>query len=175
MKTIEDKPRIRITRQRQVILEGLKNTTSHPTAGEVYDMVRQKLPRVSLGTVYRNLEALSRDGHITKLDLDEGQKRFDGRTQPHYHFKCLNCGRVLDIKLAPQTEIEREVNRMNNCLVTGHKLEFNGLCPRCRKDRETVVLREKVLMKKTDPEYTQSSSRKRRGLSRVKKGGSKDG
>ena len=137
MKVTEDKPRIRITRQRKVILEGLKNTTSHPTAGEVYDMVRQELPRVSLGTVYRNLETLSRDGHILKLDLDEGQKRFDGRTDPHYHLRCLNCGRVLDINLDPQTEIVKKANRMNNCLVTGHKLEFTGLCPRCRRDRGT--------------------------------------
>ena len=132
MKVIEEKPRIRITRQRKVILEGLKNTTSHPTAGEVYDLVRQELPRVSLGTVYRNLETLSRDGHILKLDLDEGQKRFDGRTDPHYHLRCLDCGRVLDINLDPQTEIVKKANRMNACLVTGHKLEFTGLCPRCR-------------------------------------------
>lgn len=135
MKITEDKPRIRITRQRQVILEGLKNMTSHPTAGEVYDMVRRELPRVSLGTVYRNLETLSRDGYILKLDLDEGQKRFDGRTDHHYHLRCLDCGRVVDINLPSQAEVVKKANRMNNCLVTGHKLEFTGLCPRCRKDR----------------------------------------
>lgn len=138
MKVIEDKPRVRITRQRKVILEGLKNSTSHPTAGEVYDMVRQELPRVSLGTVYRNLETLSRDGNILKLDLDdEGQKRFDGRIDPHYHLRCLNCGRVLDINLPPQIEIIDKANRITDCQITGHKLEFTGLCPRCRGDRGT--------------------------------------
>ena len=111
--------------------------TSHPTAGEIYDMVRQELPRVSLGTVYRNLETLSRDGQIIKLDLDEGQKRFDGRTHHHYHLKCLNCGQVLDINLDPQTELEKKASKINNCLVTGHKLEFNGLCPQCLNARST--------------------------------------
>jgi len=135
MKSVEEKPRVRITRQRKVILEGLKNTTSHPTAGEIYDIVRQKLPRVSLGTVYRNLEVLSRDGHIRKLDLDEGHKRFDGTVQPHYHLRCLSCGCVVDINLPPQTEIEEKVNIMNNCVVTGHKLEFSGLCSRCRQEK----------------------------------------
>jgi Fur family transcriptional regulator, peroxide stress response regulator len=135
MKSLEEKPRIRITRQRKVILEGLKNTTSHPTAGEIYDIVRRELPRVSLGTVYRNLEVLCRDGHIRKLDLDEGQKRFDGKTDPHYHLRCLNCGRVVDINLPPQTEIEKKANTMNNCVVTGHKLEFSGLCSRCRQEK----------------------------------------
>ena len=83
------------------------------------------------------LETISRDGHILKLDLDEGQKRFDGRIDHHYHLRCLACGRVLDINLDPQTEIVKKANRMNNCLVTGHKLEFTGLCARCRKDRGT--------------------------------------
>ena len=137
MKSVEEKPRVRITRQRKVILEGLRNTTSHPTAAEIYDIVRQELPRVSLGTVYRNLETLSRDGHILKLDLDEGQKRFDGRTNHHYHLRCLRCGSVLDIDLDPQTEIVKKANRTNNCLVTGHKLEFFGLCPQCLKDQGT--------------------------------------
>ena len=136
MKVIEDKPRIRITRQRKVILEGLKNLTSHPTAGEVYDMVRQELPRVSLGTVYRNLETLSRDGHILKLELDdESQKRFDGRTDTHYHLKCIDCGRVLDINLPAQSDIENNANKITDCLVMGHKLEFSGLCPHCRQKR----------------------------------------
>jgi Fur family ferric uptake transcriptional regulator len=102
-------------------------------ASEVYDRVRKELPRVSLGTVDRNLELLSRDGHILKLTLDEGQKRFDGRTDPHYHMRCLNCGRVMDIDLKPQNEIMEQANRENDCLVTGHKLEFTGFCPRCRK------------------------------------------
>jgi len=156
MKTTKDKSHSRITRQRKVILEGLKNTTSHPTAGEIYDIVRQELPRVSLGTVYRNLEVLSRDGHIRKLDLYEGQKRFDGKTNPHYHMRCLSCGCIVDINLPPQTEIEKKVNIMNNCVVTGHKLEFSGLCSRCHKDRVTIGRRMKEegqgIKKKTTPE-----------------------
>lgn len=123
-----------MTRQRKVILEKLRNTNSHPTAGEVYDMVREELPRISLGTVYRNLDSLSRYGNAIKLDLDEEQKRFDGRIDPHYHLICLKCGQVMDIDLPFQNTIEEAASRITNCLVTGHKLAFTGLCPSCRKN-----------------------------------------
>ena len=58
-----------MTRQRRVILEALRGTTSHPTADEVYEMVRRRLPRISLGTVYRNLEILSGEGLVAKLEM----------------------------------------------------------------------------------------------------------
>lgn len=135
MKIPEDRPRVRMTRQRTVILRELSNTEAHPTACEVYDMVRRELPRVSLGTVYRNLELLARDGKIRKLNLDGEQKRFDGRISHHYHLKCLECGRIFDIDLPDQMEIVRKANRRNKCLVTGYRLEFTGLCPGCRKEK----------------------------------------
>jgi len=51
----------------------------------------------------------------------------------HYHMRCIDCGRVLDVDLPFQSEIEDDANKVTNCLVTGHKLEFTGLCPRCRE------------------------------------------
>ena len=71
---------LRMTRQRKVILEIMKNVTSHPTADQVHQMVRKTLPHVSLATVYRNLEILSEHGMIQKLELAGAQRRFDGKT-----------------------------------------------------------------------------------------------
>jgi len=85
---------MRLTNQRRIILEELKSVTTHPTADEIYGMVRQKMPRISLGTVYRNLEVLSSLGLVRKLENAAGQKRFDGDVSPHHHIRCEVCGKV---------------------------------------------------------------------------------
>lgn len=128
---------LRITPQRQVILEELRVADSHLTADEVYRMVRVRLPRISLGTVYRNLEILSRLGMIHKLELGGMQKRFDGKTQDHYHLRCLKCGRIDDVPMEPQTVLEESVEELTDFKVLGHRLEFIGLCLTCREESET--------------------------------------
>lgn len=87
----------RLTNQRKLILKQLQSVTSHPTADELYDMVRQHMPRISLGTVYRNLETLSALGLVRKLDNASGQKRFDGDMSSHHHIRCERCGKIGDI------------------------------------------------------------------------------
>lgn len=127
---------LRITPQRQVILEELRIADSHLTADEVYKMVRARLPRISLGTVYRNLEILSRLGMINKLELGGMQKRFDGKTQDHYHLRCLRCGRIEDVPMEPQAVLEESVEALTDYKVLGHRLEFIGLCLTCREQPE---------------------------------------
>ena len=85
------KLRLSNTNQRRVILEELRSVTSHPTADELYSMIREKLPKISLGTVYRNLELLSSAGQIMKLELSGKQKRFDGRPDQHFHMRLPFC------------------------------------------------------------------------------------
>ncbi|MCJ7604005.1 MAG: transcriptional repressor, partial [Desulfobulbaceae bacterium] len=75
---MEAKNKLRMTKQRQVILEELRKVKTHPTADDMYQMLRKKMPKISLGTVYRNLEILSESGIIQKLDVGGTQKRFDG-------------------------------------------------------------------------------------------------
>ena len=91
----------RNTRQRQVILEELQKLTSHPTAAGLYEIVRRRLPKISLGTVYRNLELLARTGLIQKLEFGGGEARFDGNVDRHDHVRCVRCGRVDDISAPP--------------------------------------------------------------------------
>lgn len=136
MKTT-DKPvkaGLRSSKQRQVILEELRKVKTHPTADEIYDMVRQRLPRVSLGTVYRNLELLSKAGMIMTLEYGSGRMRFDGTPQNHYHVRCVDCGRVDDVDLEVAPELERSVAGMVDYEVIGHRLEFLGRCPGCRTE-----------------------------------------
>ena len=124
--------KFRKTKQRGMMLEELRKVNSHPTADEVYQMVRKRMPRVSLATVYRNLEVLSKAGMIKKLELAGNQRRYDGITKNHYHVRCTRCGRVDDIPIEPITSIEREASSASEYEIFGHRVEFIGLCPDCR-------------------------------------------
>ena len=134
------KPKSRMTRQRQVILEELRKENFHPTADEVYEVVRRRLPRISLGTVYRNLETLSKYGIIRKLELGGVQKRFDGDMQPHYHVRCTGCGRLDDIPSRPIPDIEETFRGACDYQITGHQLILTGLCPNCRETESQYAL-----------------------------------
>jgi Fur family transcriptional regulator, ferric uptake regulator len=124
---------VRITKQRRVILDVLSKLTSHPTADEIFDMVRVELPRISLGTVYRNLEFLSSQGLLQKLDQSPGQRRFDANTTLHLHARCLQCGRICDLPFAAVGDIHRLVGSQTGFHVTGYRLEFVGSCSDCRQ------------------------------------------
>ncbi len=124
-----------MTNQRRKILDTVKKSASHPTAYEVYEEVRKNLPRISLGTVYRNLETLSEKGMIEKIEMSANQRHYDGRTDVHYHIRCLNCGRIDDIPLQALTALEETAARESGYFVAGHALEFVGTCPRCLGDK----------------------------------------
>jgi Fur family ferric uptake transcriptional regulator len=126
---------LRITRQRQVILDEFKNPDSHLTADEVYYKVRKKIPRVSLGTIYRNLEVLSEYGLIHKIELAGHQKLFDGNLKRHYHFRCLNCDKLIDV---PAESIAIDTSRIENkesFKVSDIRLELLGTCRECSRKR----------------------------------------
>jgi Fur family ferric uptake transcriptional regulator len=124
--------RLRLTKQRKIILDELRNTRSHPSADEVYERVRKHLPNISLGTVYRNLEILCESGMIAKLELAGTRKRFDGSTENHYHVRCTECDRVDDLPLDPIQSIDESVGALVDYKILSHRLEFVGVCPRCR-------------------------------------------
>lgn len=121
----------RNTRQRQVVLEELQKLTSHPTATMLYEIVRRRMPKISLGTVYRNLELLARRGLIQKLDFAGGEARFDGTVAPHDHLRCVRCGRVDDVSASEVDLSVAQTNDWGGYQILGHRLEFVGICPRC--------------------------------------------
>jgi Fur family ferric uptake transcriptional regulator len=122
---------MRMTRQRAVILEELRKITTHPSADELHAMVRKRLPRISLGTEYRNLEILSETGEIQKLEFGCTLKRFDGTAKNHCHIRCLRCDRVVDAPGEVNPRIDEDLKGATDYQITGHKLEFIGICPEC--------------------------------------------
>lgn len=130
---------LRMTPQRRIILEEIAKVDTHPAADEVYERVRQRLPRISLGTVYRNLEVLSEHGLIRKLDFGDGQKRFDQNPRAHYHVRCLRCGCIGDAFVEPVVAIEDSIKDATEFEVAGHRLDFFGLCPHCKNEGHTSI------------------------------------
>ncbi len=126
-------PMIRLTTQRQIILEELAKVKTHPTASELYDMVRKRLPRIGLGTVYRNLELMAENGMILKLEVGGTQKRFDATTEDHYHIRCSRCGRVDDIDIPVIDSLVESAAKSTDYQILGHHVEFTGICPDCQK------------------------------------------
>lgn len=129
---------LRATEQRKVIAEELKKLDSHPTAYEIYEIVRAKLPRISLGTVYRNLEILSDSGVIKKLEMAGSQRRFDGTIENHFHVKCLKCGRVADADVPFLKDLLKSLREIDGYKISRSHIEFLGICPQCISGDKSV-------------------------------------
>ncbi len=127
---------IRLTTQRQIILEELSKVKTHPTASELYDMVRKRLPRIGLGTVYRNLELMAESGMILKIEVGGTQKRFDATTDEHYHIRCSACGKVDDIDVPVVKELVAQAAASSSYSIQGHHVEFTGICADCQKKQQ---------------------------------------
>jgi len=126
---------LRLTGPRRLVLEVVRASDAHPTAEAVHRMVRSRLPRVSLGTVYRNLRLLVAQGLVK--ELAGPQTRFDCNLSEHHHFTCLGCGRIVDVP-GPLTErhartLVSRVASSGGFSVTHHRIEFYGRCAACRK------------------------------------------
>ena len=124
---------LKYSRQRASIKEYLDHTTEHPTADTVYLHVREEFPRISLGTVYRNLNLLADMGEAIKITTPDGGDRFDGNTHPHYHVVCTCCNRVFDLHID-----EAHINTMNKLAeehfdgtIDSHATLFYGTCQDC--------------------------------------------
>jgi len=122
-----------MTRQRQIILSELCKGDDHPSADVVYQRARRRLPRISLGTVYRNLEVLAELGRIRKVPISGSASRFDANTRAHHHVRCLICGRLADVPAGSCTIRREEIRRLTGFDVMDCRLELTGICPECRR------------------------------------------
>ncbi len=122
---------VRKTKQREVILNVLRSTKTHPTADWVYQEVRKHMPNVSLGTIYRNLKTLTEMGEALELSYGSTYSRFDGNAKNHYHFVCQECGEVVDLDIPLMAQLEASVADAADVKVTDHRLEFYGQCEHC--------------------------------------------
>jgi Fur family peroxide stress response transcriptional regulator len=120
----------RSTRARRLILECVRSTERHPTAEWVFRKVRRQLPRVSLGTVYRNLRLLVQAGLLVER-AGPGGSRFDGNVSEHHHFTCVRCRRVFDLMEPVDHSLDLQIASGTGFEVLGHRIEFFGWCQHC--------------------------------------------
>lgn len=121
----------RHSRQRELIKAFLNTRKDHPTADTVYKNVRNQNPRISLGTVYRNLTLLAEDGEISRLSVGDGVDHFDADTSPHCHFVCRKCGQVQDLEMDSIEDITDIASKNFHGHIAGHVTYFYGFCCSC--------------------------------------------
>jgi Fe2+ or Zn2+ uptake regulation protein/predicted transcriptional regulator len=170
---------LRMTHQREIILDEIKKCTTHPTADELYDRIKKKLPRISLATVYRNLEIMAGAGLINKLEISGRQKRFDWDLHQHDHIYCVQCHRVDNIDLADKKKISLPADANRGYVVSGCRVEFYGICPKCNAKSQNKKKGERKKMACKSKCGTKELSDKQRqvleALAKCKKAcGSKD-
>lgn len=122
------------SRQRDAVYSALCSVKTHPTASEVYEMVRSTIPNISLATVYRNLSVLSLNGKALALNAGDGQIHYDGDVSDHSHMFCEKCRRVVDI----DTPLRVDYSSVEDCEIHGYSVMFYGVCGNClaNPDRE---------------------------------------
>jgi len=122
----------RQSKQRNRILELLHSTDSHPTADWIYEQIKKDFPRLSLGTVYRNLSILTRQGLVKKIHFGSTFDRFEANVKPHYHLICESCGKICDFEMTIYENINEQAKQLTNFNINHHKIEFFGICEDCR-------------------------------------------
>lgn len=119
------------SKQREAILNVLRSTDTHPTANWIYEKVREIIPNISLGTVYRNLSGLTADGEILQIDVGDGFDHFDGDISPHLHLYCRECGKIFDNRLKTDY-ITQEALKCGFATDTTIYVAY-GICKACNK------------------------------------------
>lgn len=122
-----------LTQQRAAVFDYLRQVEHHPSAEEVYMAVKQKLPKISLATVYKNLEALVNCGAISKLTYGDAAARYDIRTDHHYHTRCLDCGKIWDLDSKAGPDWLKQIKPQAGFAVKDYRLELLGYCRECRR------------------------------------------
>ena len=119
------------SRQREIVLQTLKNNVVHPTAEDLYSMISSEYPEVSKATLYRNLGQLSDAGIIKKIEGLDIPAHFDHNTHLHYHFICEKCRRVFDVSSDVAVDVVKKTEQETGFLVKNHDIIFSGICKDC--------------------------------------------
>ncbi len=127
---------MRSSKQRDAVLKAVTNSYEHPTASDVYNTVKEEIPNISLGTVYRDLSQLAENGLIEIVDSSDGKAHYEGNLDGHLHFVCEKCGKIFDIFCKPQLPDELKQFEKNGFLIRSQRTVFYGLCENCRSAKE---------------------------------------
>jgi len=120
------------TRQRAAVFDYLRQVDHHPTAEEVFIAVKREAPKISLATVYKNLEALVACGAASKLTYGDSAARYEIRTDHHYHSRCLKCGRITDVAPAAGGQLLQLIKAPSGFKIEDYRVELLGHCKNCK-------------------------------------------
>ena len=134
----------RMTLPREVVIEFLSRTEEHVSAEDIYVQIHERYPNIGLTTVYRTLDLLHQMGMVTKFDFGEGRSRYElkehhSHKDHHHHLVCKSCARVIDYtdfidrEVGWLREVEKGLSEKHNFRITGHRVDFYGLCEECQR------------------------------------------
>ncbi len=119
--------------QREALLKLLKSVDCHPSAEWLYSELKRDMPRLSLGTVYRNLGVLCERGEAIQLNVGDGTVHYDANTRDHNHLFCTECRKLYDLGGDDMSDIDRTLAQKYDVSIASHSFVFYGLCRECNK------------------------------------------
>jgi Fur family peroxide stress response transcriptional regulator len=123
----------RITPQRLAVLKILAESKGHPSAEDIFKQVKPNFPTTSLATIYKTVHLLKDIGEVVELDFSEESNRYDGnKPYPHAHLVCTRCKTIMDADMATVENLAKALARKTGYQILNHRLDFFGICPRCR-------------------------------------------
>lgn len=122
---------LNVTYQRIKIFQSLSEVKSHPTAEEIYKIVKREYPSISLATVYKTLETFAEHNLISKVNFLHDLARYDGDTTPHHHLVCIKCRRIVDVHEEELNGIKIPESAQNGFHLLGYRIQFEGICNNC--------------------------------------------
>lgn len=128
-------PARRFSQQRELIYQAVQASKEHPSAEVIYQRLKPEMPKLSLGTVYRNLHQMAEEGRL--MEIPGPVNRFDANTLPHPHFICRDCGGVSDVDMPYDLGLDRAMEG-RGFVVQNHDLTFFGICPCCLGENNSI-------------------------------------
>ena len=126
----------KLTTQRKAILNVIiENDDEHLSCDEIYNIVGEEYPDLGIATVYRTLQLFEKLGVVYKLNFDDGCSRYeiipDSKEHQHHHLICLDCGKVLEVKIDLLDALEAEIEEEEHFTIVDHNVKFYGYCSEC--------------------------------------------
>lgn len=132
---------VRLTRQRAAIYAALAETTSHPTADDLYQTVKRQHPMISRNTVYYTLGILRQAGLVQEVNVGHEVARFDGNVTVHHHLICVGCRQIVDVMDEGLNQLAVTNGQARGFRILGHRVEFHGYCASCQRAQLDVPQR----------------------------------
>jgi Fur family transcriptional regulator, peroxide stress response regulator len=131
-KLIKKEPGEKLTRQREAVLQVIREREDHPTANDIFEAARRRLPGISYATVYNSLRFLKEAGLVHEIKFGDSASRYDRETDRHDHALCSQCGKLVDFDLPQAAELMKAAARRSKFKPESVHLTLKGVCPDCR-------------------------------------------